>query len=62
MIEDDLQLLITLDDPWNVQECDAFNRQQTDQTRKFFPGQPDPDPTTEQRDQRGDTEQNHAQC
>lgn len=60
MIEEDLQLLIALDDPWNIQECDAFNRQQTDQTGKDFSGQSDP--KMERRDNRGDTEQKHAQC
>jgi hypothetical protein len=25
MSEEGLQLLITIDDPWNAQECDTFN-------------------------------------
>lgn len=42
MSEEDLQLLITLDDPWNVQECDTFNNQQAENTGTNRPGQPEP--------------------
>ena len=42
MREGDLQLLITLDDPWNAQECDAFNNRQSGLRVTPRPGQPDP--------------------
>lgn len=38
MSEEDLQLLITLDDPWNAQECDTFNKHTVTLRR----GQPEP--------------------
>ena len=41
MREEDLQLLITLDDPWNAQECDTFNNPQVEHTDTYWPGQPD---------------------
>jgi hypothetical protein len=31
MSEEDLQLLITLDDPWNAQECDTFYNQEAEE-------------------------------
>ena len=42
MHEEDLQLLITLDDPWNAQECDTFNNHQAEHTVTHWPGQPGP--------------------
>ena len=42
MREGDLQLLITLDDPWNAQECDAFNNRQAGHSVRSRPIQPDP--------------------
>lgn len=42
MHEEDLRLLITLDDPWNAQECDAFNNHQAEHTVTHRPGRPDP--------------------
>lgn len=39
MSEEGLQLLITLDDPWNIQECDTFNNRQAEHTAN---GQPNP--------------------
>ena len=42
MSEEDLQLLITLDDPWNAQECDTFNNHQAEHTGTYRPGQPEP--------------------
>lgn len=39
MSEEGLQLLLTLDDPWNVQECDTFNGRQAEEA---ISGQPDP--------------------
>ena len=41
MREEDLQLLITLDDPWNAQECDAFNHHQSEHAGTYWSGQPD---------------------
>lgn len=35
----DLELLITLDDPWNAQECDTFNNHQAEHTATHPPGQ-----------------------
>ena len=42
MREGDLQLLLTLDDPWNAQECDTFNNRQAEHTVTRRPGRPDP--------------------
>jgi CheY-like chemotaxis protein len=42
MREEDLQLLITLDDPWNAQECDIFYNPQAAHTVTYRPGQPYP--------------------
>ncbi len=42
MREGDLQLLITLDDPWNAQELDGFNNRQAGHSVTSRPGQPDP--------------------
>ena len=39
--EEDLQLLITLDDPWDVQEEDTFNHLQGENI-VAWPGQPFP--------------------
>jgi len=36
-----LELLITLDDPWNAQESDAFNHHQADHVGTYWSGQPD---------------------
>ena len=41
MSEEDLELLVTLDDPWNAQECDTFNGRQAEHTHTHRPGQPD---------------------
>ena len=41
MREGDLQLLITLDDPWNAQECDIFNNGQAEHSVAHGRGQPD---------------------
>ena len=41
MTEEDLQLLITLDDPWDVQEEDTFNYLQAEHI-VAWPGQPFP--------------------
>ena len=42
MSEEDLELLITLDDPWNAQECATFNNHQAEHTVAYWPGQPAP--------------------
>lgn len=42
MSEEDLRLLITLDDPWNAQECDTFYSRQAEHTDMYRPGQPGP--------------------
>jgi hypothetical protein len=42
MSEEDLQLLITLDDPGDAQEEDTFNHLQAENTIAFWPGQPFP--------------------
>ena len=42
MREEDLQLLITLDDPWNAQECDTFQNHQAEHTVMYWPVQPVP--------------------
>ena len=60
MSEEDLELLITLDDPWNEQECDTFNSQQAEQSDTYRPGQPDPTPG--RHDHRADKEHYHEQC
>ena len=39
MSEEDLELLITLDDPWDGHE-DTFNHLQTENTDAYRPGQP----------------------
>lgn len=53
MSEEDLELLITLDDPWNAQECDTFYDHQAEHTVTYWPVQPDPtrggDTTVEQK-------------
>ena len=49
MSEEDLELLITLDDPWDGHE-DTFNHLQTENTDACRPGQPLP--TMRQHDQR----------
>jgi hypothetical protein len=41
MSEEDLQLLITLDDPWNARECDTFYNRQAEKTGAYWPGRSD---------------------
>ena len=38
MSEEDLELLITLDDPWNAQECDTFYNRQAEQEAEEWKG------------------------
>lgn len=42
MSEEDLRLLVTLDDPWNAQECDTFNGHQAEHTHTHSHGQTEP--------------------
>jgi hypothetical protein len=42
MREGDLQLLITMDDPWNARECDAFDNRQAARNVAYRPGRPHP--------------------
>lgn len=42
MSEEDLELLITLDDPWDAQEEDTFNHLQAEHI-VAWPGQPFPE-------------------
>ncbi len=42
MSEEDLQLLITLDDPGNAEEGDTFSHLQAENTVAYWPGQPFP--------------------
>jgi uncharacterized protein YifE (UPF0438 family) len=51
MSEEDLQLLVTLDDPWDVQEEDTFNHLQAEHI-VAWPGQPFP--ATERHDHRAE--------
>lgn len=51
MSEEDLQLLITLDDPWDAQEEDTFNHLQAENI-VAWPGQPFPE--TELHDHRAE--------
>ena len=41
MSEENLQLLITLDDPWNAQECDTFYNRQAENTGAYWSGRGD---------------------
>ena len=41
MSEEDLQLLITLDDPWNAREWDTFYNRQAEKTVAYWPGRGD---------------------
>lgn len=52
MREEDLLLLITLDDPWNAQECDIFNNHPAVHTVTYLPGRPYP--TTGRHDRRAE--------
>lgn len=47
MSEEDLQLLITLDDPWNAREWDTFTNRHAENTVAYWPGRGDP--TIEQK-------------
>ena len=52
MREGDLRLLLTLDDPWNARERDAFDDRQAGHGAAVRPGQPAP--TRGRRDRRAE--------
>ena len=52
MREEDLQLLLTLDDPWNVQECETFTTRQSGHTAAH--GRVQPRPTSGRHDHRAE--------
>ena len=41
-VEDNKQLMITLDDAWNSQDWDTFNKRHAEEVAVYWPGQPDP--------------------
>ena len=41
-VEENKQLMITLDDAWNSQDWDTFNKRHAEEVAVCWPGQPDP--------------------
>lgn len=41
-VEENLQLMITLDDAWNSQDWDTFKKRHSEDTAVYWPGQPEP--------------------
>ncbi|WMW24935.1 ester cyclase [Methanolobus sediminis] len=41
-VEDNLELMITLDDAWNAQDWETFNKRHAEDTAVYWPGQPEP--------------------
>jgi predicted ester cyclase len=41
-VEENLQLMKTLDDAWNSQEWDTFNERHAENVAVYWPGQPEP--------------------
>jgi hypothetical protein len=41
-VEENKQLMITLDDAWNSQDWDTFNKRHAEEVAVYWPGQPDP--------------------
>lgn len=41
-VEENLQLMITLDDAWNSQDWDTFKKLHSEDTAVYWPGQPEP--------------------
>jgi len=41
-VEENKQLMITLDDAWNSQDWDTFNKRHAEKVAVYWPGQPDP--------------------
>lgn len=41
-IEENMQLMKTLDDAWNTQDWDTFNKRHTEDVAVYWPGKPEP--------------------
>lgn len=41
-VEENLELMITLDDAWNAQDWETFNKRHAEETTVYWPGQPEP--------------------
>jgi hypothetical protein len=41
-VEENLMLMKTLDDAWNSQDWETFNKRHADNVAVFWPGQPEP--------------------
>lgn len=41
-VEENLRLMKTLDDAWNSQDWETFNKRHADNVEVFWPGQPEP--------------------
>lgn len=41
-VEENLQLMITLDDAWNSQDWDTFKKRHSEDTAVYWPGRPEP--------------------
>jgi predicted ester cyclase len=41
-VDENLQLMKTLDDAWNTQEWDTFNKRHAENVAVYWPGQPEP--------------------
>jgi hypothetical protein len=41
-VEENMQLMQTLDDAWNSQDWDTFEKRHTENTAVYWPGQPEP--------------------
>ena len=41
-VEDNLQLMKTLDDAWNTQDWDTFSKRHAEHVHVYWPGQPEP--------------------
>jgi SnoaL-like polyketide cyclase len=42
IVAENLRLMETLDDSWNAQDWDTFNKRHADDVTVYWPGQPDP--------------------
>ncbi|SFM29002.1 ester cyclase [Methanolobus profundi] len=41
-VEENLELMITLDDAWNAQDWETFNKRHSEDTAVYWPGQTEP--------------------
>ena len=41
-VEENLQLMATLDDAWNSQDWDTFKKRHAEEVAVYWPGQPEP--------------------